>query len=108
MPPCRVRLTHVTAQLPQETFPLLNADATRRNDAAHHCEDIRKTGVLVFRQRGGKSIKKLFQPQKKGQFGAESVHGGGQSRNGDTPLEDIVRSETVRNFDVRNRSRTRL
>jgi len=37
---CRVRLTPVTAQLLHEAFPLLAADATYRNDAAHHREDI--------------------------------------------------------------------
>jgi hypothetical protein len=42
MPTCRVGLTPVTAQLPHEAFPLLDADATCRNDAAHHCEYIRK------------------------------------------------------------------
>jgi hypothetical protein len=55
-----------------------------------------------------KLIKKLFHRQKRGQFEAESVLGDGQSRNRGTPLADIVRSGTVRNFDVRNRSRTRL
>jgi hypothetical protein len=58
--------------------------------------------------RGGKSITKLFHRQKRGQFEAESVLGDGQSRTGGIALEDIVRSGTVRNFDVRDRSRTRL
>jgi hypothetical protein len=58
--------------------------------------------------RGGKSIKTLFHPQKRGQFEAESVLGDGHSRTGGIPPDDIVRSGTVRNFDVRNRSRTRL
>ena len=58
--------------------------------------------------RVGKSIKKLFHRQKGGQFEAESVLGDGQSRTGGIALEDIVRSGTVRNFDVRDRSRTRL
>jgi hypothetical protein len=51
--------------------------------------------------RGGKSIKKLFQPQKGDQFGSESVVGGEQSCTGDIALEDIVRSEIARSFDVR-------
>ena len=55
-----------------------------------------------------KSIKKLFQRQKRGQFEAESVLGDGQSRTGGIALEDIVRSGTVRNLGVRNRCRTRL
>src|SRR5580704_364093 len=40
--PCRVALAPVTAQLLHEAFLLLDADATCRNDAAHHCENIRK------------------------------------------------------------------
>jgi len=56
----------------------------------------------------GKLIRKLFHRQKGGQFEAESVLGDGQLRTGGIPLDDIVRSGTVRNFDVRNRSRTRL
>jgi hypothetical protein len=56
----------------------------------------------------GKSIKKLFQRQKRGQFEAESVLGDGQSRTEGRALEDIVRSGTVHNLGVRNRSRTRL
>ena len=55
-----------------------------------------------------KSIKKLFQRQKGGQFEAESVLGDGQSRTGGIALEDIVRSGTVRNLGVRNRCRIRL
>ena len=58
--------------------------------------------------RRGKSIKTLFHPQKRGQFEAESALGDGQSRTGGIPPDDIVRSGTARNFDVRNRSRIRL
>ena len=53
-------------------------------------------------------IKKLFHRQKGGQIEAESVLGDGQSRTGGITRDDIVRSGTVRNFDVRNRSRTHL
>ena len=56
----------------------------------------------------GKSIKKLFHRQKRGQFEAESDLGDGQSRTGGITLDHIVRSGTDRNFDVLNRSRTRL
>jgi hypothetical protein len=37
--PCRVGLTPVTDQLHHEAFPRIDADATCRNDAAHHCKD---------------------------------------------------------------------
>jgi hypothetical protein len=68
----------------------------------------RDHGTTVRRQSCCKSIKKLFHRQERGQFEAESVLGDGQSRTGGIALEDIVRSGTVRNFDVRNRFRTRL
>jgi len=55
--------------------------------------------------RGGKSIKKLFHRQKRGQFEAESVLGDGQSRTGGIALEDIVRSGRVHDLDVRSRTR---
>ena len=47
---CRVRLTPVTAQLLHEAFPLLAADATCRNDAAHHCEDISRKPWIKSRR----------------------------------------------------------
>ena len=68
----------------------------------------RDHGTTVRRQYGGKLIRKLFHRQERGQFEAESVLGDGQSRNRGIALDDIVRSGTIRNFDVRNRSRTRL
>jgi len=56
----------------------------------------------------GQIDQEVLHRQKRGQFEAESVLGDGQSRNRGIALADIVRSGIVRNFDVRNRSRTHL
>jgi hypothetical protein len=81
-------------QLPLEAAACADSSMPRRDH-----------GTTVRRQSWGKSIKKLFHRQKRGQFEAESVLGDGQSRTGGIALEDIVRSGTVRNFDVRSRTR---
>src|SRR5580704_5883365 len=68
----------------------------------------RDHGTTVRQQSWGQIDQDAFSSAKRGQFEAESVLGDGLSRTGGTPPDDIVRSGTVRNFDVRNRSRTRL